>query len=452
MSDELSEEDYQAQLNAQIEAGKCTFFIKRHRRFCRKTVIKSISSNNETCHDHLPETLAAIREATFKKREELAQMDSSESRARRPRISSSQKRMVNPLGKLYQIPAQAPVWDRVYNEACKPLVVDVGCARGKLLQQMAEKDPCTFNYCGIEIRPALVEAAIKEAQKNKTNGRLHFLSCNINVSLESLFSASRNSQLNTPPLVLICFQFPDPWKRAKHKRRRVVNPELVDALSRVVTVGGLVYISSDVEELAVQMRHFLHEDERFALYEPPTSSECPQIQSLSSFVFSSYLSSLDTSQRPPCSPSTPVTPAQNDSCSTAATTTSDLSAGVAAGENVQGENLPECLAELDIFYDDSDADQDDGEEGALEQESIPSSDFDGYVSSSGIYDSKGWLVQSPLPVPSEREHVSCFASHAREAPTVPPYVLALVFSLNSPNQSFAGRDRHHDQFQCRSVK
>ncbi len=44
-------------------------------------------------------------------------------------------------------------------------------------------------------------------------------------------------------------QFPDPHFKRKHRKRRVVQPQLVAALARLVRSGGRVLLQSDVEEV-----------------------------------------------------------------------------------------------------------------------------------------------------------------------------------------------------------
>ena len=49
-------------------------------------------------------------------------------------------------------------------------------------------------------------------------------------------------------------QFPDPWFKNRHNKRRVVQPELVDQLATYMATGGIVFLQSDVEVVAVEMR------------------------------------------------------------------------------------------------------------------------------------------------------------------------------------------------------
>jgi tRNA (guanine-N7-)-methyltransferase len=47
---------------------------------------------------------------------------------------------------------------------------------------------------------------------------------------------------------------PDPWPKARHHKRRIVNPENLDQYARILKSGGRLIMTTDVEELAEWMR------------------------------------------------------------------------------------------------------------------------------------------------------------------------------------------------------
>jgi tRNA (guanine-N7-)-methyltransferase len=51
----------------------------------------------------------------------------------------------------------------------------------------------------------------------------------------------------------VTIQFPDPWFKNRHNKRRVVQPELVAELAKYMAVGGVVFLQSDLEAIAVEM-------------------------------------------------------------------------------------------------------------------------------------------------------------------------------------------------------
>ncbi len=153
---------------------------------------------------------------------------------------------VNPLSDKYRQSITLPDWENVYNNVAQPLHLDIGCARGKFLLKMAPLYP-EINFLGIEIREPLVIEA-NEHRDNLEFNNLHFLFCNINLFLTPL--------LDSFPLgVLKCvtIQFPDPWFKQRHIKRRVVQPELVNTLAQYLVEGGTVFLQSDVKIVAEEM-------------------------------------------------------------------------------------------------------------------------------------------------------------------------------------------------------
>ncbi len=153
---------------------------------------------------------------------------------------------VNPLASKFQTPAASPEWQKIYIQQNLPLHLDIGCARGRFVLKMAQVEP-NWNFLGLEIRePLVVEANRIRDEMELTN--LHYLFANVNNSLVSLLST-----LPVGSLQKVTIQFPDPWFKNRHAKRRVVQPELVTELAKYLTVGGIVFLQSDIEFVAVEM-------------------------------------------------------------------------------------------------------------------------------------------------------------------------------------------------------
>jgi tRNA (guanine-N7-)-methyltransferase len=154
---------------------------------------------------------------------------------------------VNPLSSKYANPAIAPDWSKAFANPDLPLHLDIGCGKGDFVREMAVQVP-EWNFLGLEIREPLVERALirrdQSAQKN-----LHFVFCNANNSLMPLLA----SWPDGCPLQRVSIQFPDPWFKKRHQKRRVVQPELVEALAQLMPVGAMVWLQSDIEEVCAEM-------------------------------------------------------------------------------------------------------------------------------------------------------------------------------------------------------
>ncbi len=163
---------------------------------------------------------------------------------------------VNPLSKKYQIPINLPDWQKIYSNAQQPLHLDLGCARGRFVLEMAQLQP-EMNFLGLEIRQPLVKAANQRCQElGLTN--LHYLFCNVNNSLASVLAS-----LPQEILQQVTIQFPDPWFKNKHGKRRIVQPELVAALANYLPEKSTVFLQSDIEFVALEMHNVFQNNPQF---------------------------------------------------------------------------------------------------------------------------------------------------------------------------------------------
>jgi tRNA (guanine-N7-)-methyltransferase len=161
-----------------------------------------------------------------------------------PRIKVRQH--VNPLSIIYQESLIPPNWAAVYADLSAPIHLDIGCAWGRFLLQLAQHDRA-WNYLGIEIREALViHAQQKRDELGSTN--LDYVFGNINTSLATLLASLPPGKLQR-----VSIQYPDPCFKNRHAKRRIVQPELVTDLARYLPSGGEVFLQSDLEWVVQEM-------------------------------------------------------------------------------------------------------------------------------------------------------------------------------------------------------
>lgn len=146
---------------------------------------------------------------------------------------------VNPLSRFFQLPLELPAPEALFSDASLPIHLDIGCARGRFLLALAQQQP-GVNHLGVEIRRPLVQAAEADRQALAL-GNLHYLFCNANVSLQAWMAALPAGQLD-----LVSIQFPDPWFKKKHHKRRVLQPALLLAIAAALAPGKRFFIQSDV--------------------------------------------------------------------------------------------------------------------------------------------------------------------------------------------------------------
>ena len=163
---------------------------------------------------------------------------------------------VNPLSPYYRQSPEPIDIESIFAEPDRPLHLDVGCARGRFILRMAEAEP-QWNYLGVEIREPLVGEANRIAgEEGWTN--VHYAFCNAMLWLERLIE-------DVPPGILqaVTIQFPDPWFKKKHAKRRMVNDAMVDTIAQRLSPGGRVFVQTDIESLAEEMFDLFRADKRF---------------------------------------------------------------------------------------------------------------------------------------------------------------------------------------------
>ena len=153
---------------------------------------------------------------------------------------------VNPLSPYYSFTPKPLEIEKIFAHPQLPLLIDIGSARGRFLLKMAEITT-DFNFLGIEIRePLVVEANRLKDEQNLIN--LHYEFCNAMMALDKLLE-------KLPPNILqsVTIQFPDPWFKKKHAKRRMVNAELVETVAKHLAISGKIFVQTDIEFLADEM-------------------------------------------------------------------------------------------------------------------------------------------------------------------------------------------------------
>jgi tRNA (guanine-N7-)-methyltransferase len=172
-----------------------------------------------------------------------------------PRVRVHQH--VNPLAPFYRQAPNPIEMSSVFADADLPLHLDIGCARGRFILRMAEAKP-EWNFLGVEIREPLVDEANKIAgESGLTN--LHYAFCNAMLWLDRLLENVPNGKLQA-----VTIQFPDPWFKKKHAKRRMVNEELVQTVVDRLARKGTIFVQTDIEFLAEEIFELFSANQRLS--------------------------------------------------------------------------------------------------------------------------------------------------------------------------------------------
>ena len=153
---------------------------------------------------------------------------------------------VNPLSRFFQLPLQLPAPEALFSKPDQPIHLDIGCARGRCILGLAELNQ-DWNHLGVEIRRPLAISADRDAIASG-KGNVRVLFCNANISLEDWMKGLPEDQLRR-----ISIQFPDPWFKRRHRKRRVLQPALLLAIADALQPGRTLFLQSDVKEVIEPM-------------------------------------------------------------------------------------------------------------------------------------------------------------------------------------------------------
>ncbi len=149
---------------------------------------------------------------------------------------------VNPLSKNFDEIEIIPFLNEIFDDSKLNLHLDIGCASGEFLFDLALLNT-NWNYLGVEIRERLVKSA-KCKLREKGIKNLYFVFGNAFNILNDFRNKSILKNVKS-----ISFNFPDPWFKKRHHKRRVIQPEFINMLSNSMEKGSLIFVKTDVKEL-----------------------------------------------------------------------------------------------------------------------------------------------------------------------------------------------------------
>ncbi len=134
-----------------------------------------------------------------------------------------------------------------------PLVLEIGFGMGDSLLQMARQMP-EKNYIGIEVHKPGVGRLLNNARNEGIGNIRVYCDDAVEVLAECIPDGS-----------LDCLQlfFPDPWHKKRHHKRRIVQPEFVQAIRKKLRIGGQFHMATDWENYAEQMMEVMSASEGY---------------------------------------------------------------------------------------------------------------------------------------------------------------------------------------------
>lgn len=127
------------------------------------------------------------------------------------------------------------------------VVLEIGFGNGEALFAAAKADPAR-NYLGIEVHEPGVGRLLRDADAAGLG--------NLRVSKHDAVEVLRQ-EIAPGALAEVRLYFPDPWHKARHNKRRIVQTPFVELVASRLRPGGIFHLATDWEPYALWMREVL---------------------------------------------------------------------------------------------------------------------------------------------------------------------------------------------------
>ena len=163
---------------------------------------------------------------------------------RRGHITSGQRSAYEGLLPRYGIDYQpAPIdLDAAFGRAA-PVILEIGFGMGESTATIAAGRPGE-NFLGVEVYPAGVGSLLLRVQAAGLE--------NVRVIQHDAVEVVRD-MIAPDRLAGVHVFFPDPWPKARHHKRRLIQPAFVSLLASRIAPGGYLHCATDWEHYAQQM-------------------------------------------------------------------------------------------------------------------------------------------------------------------------------------------------------
>lgn len=129
----------------------------------------------------------------------------------------------------------------------RPLIIEVGSGGGEAILAHAQAHPDT-DYLAVEVWETAIARIVRDAARTGlTNVRV------VPADASPLFATALPEACANEVWTF----FPDPWRKPRHRKRRLVSPAFAACVARILVPGGTWRLATDWSDYAYQMRDVL---------------------------------------------------------------------------------------------------------------------------------------------------------------------------------------------------
>ena len=149
----------------------------------------------------------------------------------------------------YLDPEEYPGWREHFGND-RPITLEIGFGNGNFLLDMAVRFP-EYNYVGMDFYHKGIRRLFTRLQR---------------LGLENIRVAYGDAKEKVPflfqegELAEIYINFPDPWPKKRHHKRRLIKPHTVACFREKLAPEGRLRLATDYEPYAMEMLEILNQD------------------------------------------------------------------------------------------------------------------------------------------------------------------------------------------------
>ena len=147
---------------------------------------------------------------------------------------------------------ERPDWQAQFGNT-NPLKLEIGFGMGNFLIEMAAKESGS-NFIGIDFYHKGIRKIMTRI-KNLQLKNIRIVYGDIRSKLSIL---CQDGELET-----VYINFPDPWPKKRHIKRRLIRPEFINQLAQKLDLEGTAYLATDSKSYAHEMLDYFNSETLF---------------------------------------------------------------------------------------------------------------------------------------------------------------------------------------------